>query len=557
MQSLNTAQLGWKQMVANGSGLGIAAVDAIASDDGAHDISLYNLGPSGTNNQFITTFPTPGIALAAAIYNGLAYVADSLFGLQVINYIAYDTFGIPPTISLSASFSLDPAFAEEGKAGRITANVNDDVQVRNVEFYVDGAKVATDGNFPFEHRFTTPLLANGRTSFTIRAKATDTGGNSTWSQQISVALVPDATPPVVLKVFPAPGAIIGQADLLAAYFNEPIQPASLTDASFRLQSSGPDGRFDTVDDFWVTGGAISYRDDLNGAFLKFETNLPAALYRAWVTAPAADLAGNAVAGSFTWQFWITGGVDTDQDGIPDQIEVAMGLDPRNPDTDGDGVLDGDEDPDNDGLATKWELLFGYNPLLRDSDGNGVSDGDEDLDGDGLTNLQEQARHTNPNNPDTDGDGWPDEAEVTAGSDPLDPKSRPKLFIVSKPSVAFVLPGSFGTGPFARNVTVASPPVTVILPSLIGANLPPNITVSAPPVNVLLPGLIGANLPVNVTVANPSINMILPSLIGANLAANLTVAQPPVTLKLPLSTGSSGLPANVMIAQPPVKVRLNQ
>ena len=30
---------------------------------------------------------------------------------------------------------------------------DDDVQVRNVEFYIDGERVATDGNFPFDTVF--------------------------------------------------------------------------------------------------------------------------------------------------------------------------------------------------------------------------------------------------------------------------------------------------------------------------------------------------------------------------------------------------------------------
>ena len=63
--------------------------------------------------------------------------------------------GYTPTIQLRTGFSGD--LAEEGKLARLTAEVGDDVQVRNVEFYVDGVKVATDGNFPFEHRFVTPV----------------------------------------------------------------------------------------------------------------------------------------------------------------------------------------------------------------------------------------------------------------------------------------------------------------------------------------------------------------------------------------------------------------
>ena len=556
IQPRTTPQQGWKQIVANGSGLAIATVGANSTDDGAHDVSLYNVGAAGTDNQFITTFATPGLATAVCIYNGLAYVADGNSGLQVINYIAQDSSGVPPAISLAASFPLDPPIAEEGKSVRLTANVIDDVQVRNVEFYVDGLKLSTDGNFPFEHRFTTPLLASARTNFTVRAKATDTGGNVTWTPDIVVLLVPDFTPPVVLQVFPAAGAIVGQASVLTANFNEPISPTSLNSAAFQLQSSGPDGLLDTSDDSLVTHGTISYREELNTVLLSFETNLPPALYRARLSPPLADLAGNTLATPFAWTFWITGGVDTDQDGVPDHIEASMGLDRFNPDSDGDGILDGDEDADNDGLASKWELLFGYNPGLRDSDANGVFDGDEDLDLDGLTNLQEQVRRTHANNRDTDGDGWFDEAEVTGGSNPLDPNSRPKLFVTSKPPLGVVLPASLGPGALPRNVTVASPPVALVLPSLLGANFPPNITVAAPPVSVVLPSLIGANLPANVTVATPPVSVLLPSLIGANLPPNISVAQPPVTVRLPVSTGAQEIPNNVSVGQPPVKISFN-
>ena len=49
----------------------------------------------------------------------------------------------------------------------------------------------------------------------------------------------------------------------------------------------------------------------------------------------------------------------------DVDESTLGTDPLNPDTDGDGLTDGDE------VAT-----YGTDPLVEDSDGDGVSDGDE-------------------------------------------------------------------------------------------------------------------------------------------------------------------------------------
>ena len=109
-----------------------------------------------------------------SIYNGLAYVADSEAGLQVVNYLAADLQRQPPTISLSASFSFSPAQVEENISVRVTSNVADDVQVRNVEFYLDGVRIATDGNFPFELRFVTPRRGT-RNSFKLSLRASDTG----------------------------------------------------------------------------------------------------------------------------------------------------------------------------------------------------------------------------------------------------------------------------------------------------------------------------------------------------------------------------------------------
>jgi hypothetical protein len=54
------------------------------------------------------------------------------------------------------------------------------------------------------------------------------------------------------------------------------------------------------------------------------------------------------------------------------------------------------DWDGDGLPDDWEIAHGLNP--------GSNDADLDSDGDGLTNWEEYLRGTDPFNPDTDGDG---------------------------------------------------------------------------------------------------------------------------------------------------------
>ena len=53
------------------------------------------------------------------------------------------------------------------------------------------------------------------------------------------------------------------------------------------------------------------------------------------------------------------------DNYPDSLEPEAGLDPSNPDTDADGVADGDE-----------INIYGTSPTLPDTDGDGALDGEE-------------------------------------------------------------------------------------------------------------------------------------------------------------------------------------
>jgi hypothetical protein len=237
-----------RSVAANGSGLAVT-VGNVRGPQGQFITALDVVDVSDPSNTgaFLTRINLSADPFSVAIGAGLAFVAGGSAGLQVVNYRSFDNRGVPPTITLEASFpitgssrreeALTPSpfemslltstatgpmgLAEEGKLVR----VSDDVQVRNVEFYVDGARVFSDASFPFEHRFLTPLLSSGRSNFTVRARAIDTGGNFAWSDEITVSLTPNMTPPRVVRTFPAPTAIMGAADTLAAYFNEPVDPA--------------------------------------------------------------------------------------------------------------------------------------------------------------------------------------------------------------------------------------------------------------------------------------------------------------------------------------------
>lgn len=127
----------------------------------------------------------------------------------------------------------------------------------------------------------------------------------------------------------------------------------------------------------------------------------------WAATVSASLEGPPVA-------------DTDDDGLSDDDERALGLDPRSADSDGDGSLDGAEvgdvdsphDEDGDGLLDALEP----DDLDEDADGSTAEEDADDLDAcvpsafqcdsddDGLSDGREAEVGAAPWDPDTDGDG---------------------------------------------------------------------------------------------------------------------------------------------------------
>lgn len=481
----------FKQIVDVGAGLGVAAVGVNPRADGTHDVWLYDLRDPARTTAVRTVLPTPGLAHALTVFNGLAYVADGEAGVQVVNFQPPDAGGVAPTVALRASFPLPTptnGLAEVGSLVSLTAEVSDDVGVRAVEFRVDGRTVAVDGNYPFEHRFFTP--GSPRTHFTVEVRATDLAGNATLLPAVTVTLVPDATPPRVLGSVPATGSFAAEVGSLTVRFSEPIATATLTDAHVRLTGAGADGVPGTADDVAVPLPRKNFSLDLNTLLLTPAAPLAPDRYRLTLGRGLTDVAGLPLAAEFSADFLVysqDAGADADGDGLPDAVEPLLGLDPAKADSNGNGVPDGAEDPDRDGLTSAFELAFGTDPLRADSDGNGLNDGDEDRDRDGLSARQELAAGTDPLRADTDGDGWPDEGEVTGGSDPRDPASQPFFGVLAHPSVEVIAPVAvFGPGS-AFGPTLANPPVEIIAPAAVfgpGSAFGP--TLARPPVELLAP-----------------------------------------------------------------------
>ena len=299
-RTCDTNRAGWKHIVANGSGRGFAAVSPNSTNDGPHHVSLYSLATPQTCDVFQAEFPTPGLAAAVAIYNGLGYVADSGRGLQVVSYLPFDRDGAPPTIDLSASFDTRSP-VEEGKPHRLTAIVSDDVQVRRVEFYRDGQPVLRDGSFPFEYRFMTPLAENAET-VSLQARALDTGGGEAWTDELVVEIRSEIDPPSVVATAPDDMEVLTRVEVVTAFFSEPLDGTSLSPDSLAIESAGPDGSLGTADDELLDDGVVGLDVGGSSVSIEFDAQLPVGLYRATLASGLRDLAGNTLAEGLEWRF---------------------------------------------------------------------------------------------------------------------------------------------------------------------------------------------------------------------------------------------------------------
>ncbi|MGB2125379.1 MAG: gliding motility-associated C-terminal domain-containing protein, partial [Flavobacteriaceae bacterium] len=128
--------------------------------------------------------------------------------------------------------------------------------------------------------------------------------------------------------------------------------------------------------------------------------------------------------------------DTDGDGVNDGDEVNKGTDPKNPDSDNDGLDDGEEidngtdpnnpDSDNDGLTDFEETIIGTSPNSYDTDNDCVSDYQElvngtdplnvDTDGDGITDCKDELPLDPEELLDSDGDGIPNSEDTDDDND---------------------------------------------------------------------------------------------------------------------------------------------
>lgn len=285
-----------RRLALNGSGLALVAPESDST------LSLYRVSDPTDTDNFVAGYPLATRPRDVAIGNGRGYVAAGKSLLEV-NYLAYDTLGQPPTVAIEVAARdeapLEPGLQVlENSRLAIRAVTADDVQVRLVEFLVDGQVVATDSSFPFDLVLQARQAQGPDDMLRLQVRAIDTGGNANLSDELLVDLVPDTTSPLLENVLPAEGGRLPQGRrVVRARFSEPVQTDLLnTPGAISILGAGLDNLFDTADDVSV-GFTLVPTSDPALLSLRTEPMAPGLHQLRLNRAQVLDLSGNPLAGT--------------------------------------------------------------------------------------------------------------------------------------------------------------------------------------------------------------------------------------------------------------------
>ena len=295
--------------------------------------------------------------------------------------------------------------------------------------------ISTDLNTPFNLSFQYRIDGNRPTRpFQIRAYASLNDALDASDLAIGSALIdPANTADVLVGTHPylLPGLIVPLNDTFkntsfsvilriddsAFALPGPVDNGAIIETretnNLALRANAPPGNAENVD---VDGDGLTAGKERGGFFLSDGPPPLAGRPRNSISSVGVDPLASAPKQIFTRSS--DDSVDSDGDGIPDNIEWATGTDPNNADTDGDGIPDGVEDANHNGIVDPGET----DPRNWDTDGDGLSD-KEERDGFLVTRYPVTSRsgrfdpaltvrvYTDPLKADTDGDGISDWNEV--------------------------------------------------------------------------------------------------------------------------------------------------
>ena len=214
-------------LVPTGSGLGL-----LIGANGVNVLDVMDVSDPNKTNAFVTRYNVPSAPFGLTLASGIAYVADGTAGLQVINYLQFDSQGIPPIVSITSQVTGNQVV--EGSSIPIQVNARDDVQVRNVELLVNVQVVFNAVSPPYNLVAYAPKLSAGVTQVVIQVRATDSGGNMQLSNILTYNLVRDTFPPTILGTTPAAGGKVYFTPSIEVRLSKPVDKALVKVAGIHL-----------------------------------------------------------------------------------------------------------------------------------------------------------------------------------------------------------------------------------------------------------------------------------------------------------------------------------
>ncbi len=168
---------------------------------------IFAANPSLTPNQVEQILKSTALDLGDSgydMYYGWGRVDAAKALLAAASTPPPPVDNIPPTVSIAY-----PNNNEEVKGVvEVRVSASDNEAVSKVELYINDSLFATDNSSPYNFIWDTTLIQNG--TYKLYAKAYDKNGNSATSDTIAitVANVPDITPPNVTITNPKDGSVL-------------------------------------------------------------------------------------------------------------------------------------------------------------------------------------------------------------------------------------------------------------------------------------------------------------------------------------------------------------
>ena len=279
------------------SGGGLLAFTGSASGGANKNlVGILDISNPASTGKLLRSIQAAGTTYDLILHGEYAYVAAGTAGLQVIPVAHPNGTQKLPAITLETGAIDETPLT--GSLVRLTAEVSAADQVRAVDFYVNGKKVATTGSYPFEYRFLDgdPDSAG---SLLVSACAEDIDGNINCSAPKEMNPKSNSGLKVV-SVAPDAGTHTprNKKFTVSAQFSALLDMSTVALKNVTLvklaQGKSPEST--------IVLSGVSYVAASKSIALQPKSALAAGSYRATLASAIRSSGGSTLASGYTWSF---------------------------------------------------------------------------------------------------------------------------------------------------------------------------------------------------------------------------------------------------------------